>query len=229
MLALAASSADNVPVIVLAERQTTGRGRGNNRWAAGSGALTFSLVVSAGGSGLPLQQRPHISLAAGLAVCEALCRVFPQGEFGLKWPNDVFLNGGKVSGILVEVPPQSPELSVIGIGINVNNRVDEMPAEIQHTAASLIDAAGATFDLNDVLIPVLESISDRLEMLQQNRSELPGLWHAYCLLRDRRVQIQAGANTTVGQCRGIADDGAPLLETLTGTQRIYGGVVARID
>src|SRR6266478_5912911 len=93
-----------VPFLVLAERQTSGRGRGSNRWWSNDGALLFSLIIDAAEYGLPEARWPQLSITAGASVCEALTSFVNAGIIRLKWPNDVWLNGRKTCGILVEVP-----------------------------------------------------------------------------------------------------------------------------
>src|SRR5262245_30735712 len=91
-----------LPLLVLAESQTAGRGRGVNRWWSAEGALTFSLVLQAPCERLPPDRWPQVALVAGVAVCEALEGLVPQAEVRVKWPNDVYLGSGKVCGILCE-------------------------------------------------------------------------------------------------------------------------------
>jgi biotin-(acetyl-CoA carboxylase) ligase len=120
-LGLAAEGAIALPHLVLAQRQTAGRGRGANRWWAADGALTFSLVLAAPPDRLPPDRWPQVALVAGLAVCDALRSLAPAAELRVKWPNDVFLAGRKVCGILSESVPGWRDRLVVGIGVNVNN------------------------------------------------------------------------------------------------------------
>src|SRR5205823_9209981 len=112
-----------LPLLVLAERQTAGRGRGANRWWSADGALTFSLVLEAPRERLPPARWPQVALAAGIAVCEALQGLAPRAEPRVKWPNDVYLAGGKICGILCESIPGWRERPGVGVGVNGNNRV----------------------------------------------------------------------------------------------------------
>ena len=104
-LELAARGETALPLLVAAERQTAGRGRGTNRWLTADGALTFSLALEAAPSVLRHEQWPHIALVAGIAVCDALRAHLPAADLRVKWPNDVFLAGRKVCGILSESVP----------------------------------------------------------------------------------------------------------------------------
>ena len=93
---------DVSPALVLTSEQTAGRGRKGNVWWSSGGALTFTLVVDAGELPMAPERRPMVSLAAGLAVRDALKAHAPEQEFALKWPNDVLSGEQKICGILVE-------------------------------------------------------------------------------------------------------------------------------
>ncbi|MBW3598952.1 MAG: biotin--[acetyl-CoA-carboxylase] ligase [Planctomycetes bacterium] len=229
---LAAALADQndhpLPLLVLTARQTAGRGRGANRWWSSEGALTFSLVLDAAGEQLSPTRRPLISLAAGLAVCEALHELLPEGHFGVKWPNDVHLDGRKVCGILVESAARGERL-VIGVGMNVNNPTSEAPEEIAARAASLRDAAGCFFNFTDVLARTLRHLECQWRTLLAGDSVLIDNLRSRCVLTGRTVTIVAGSQRHTGLCRGIAGDGALTIETAGGRSRIYAGVVEYID
>jgi len=211
------------PLLVLTAKQTGGRGRGVNRWWSGEGALTFSLVVDAASARLAPDRWPLIALATGLAVCEGLHQLFPSGIFGLKWPNDVYLHGRKVCGILVEAPSHERQRIVIGVGINVNNSL-EAPSELREKATSLCDEAGGTFDLSETLVAVLRRMNDRLAELRDARS-FADHFHRYCLLTGRTVQVNVGRESILGRCNGIDDAGALIVQTANGELHLHAGTV----
>jgi BirA family transcriptional regulator, biotin operon repressor / biotin---[acetyl-CoA-carboxylase] ligase len=222
-LSLAGDSARSWPLLVLAAEQTGGRGRGTNRWWSSAGALTFSLVVDAAAWQLPLDRWPQIALATGLAICESLQAVFPPGVFALKWPNDVYLAGRKVCGILVEAPSHRGRV-VIGVGLNVNNSLAGAPPEVKDRSAALCDAAGAEFDLTEVLIAVVGQMNQRLAGLAGEVS-LAADFSRYCLLTGRTVKLETGRHEILGSCRGIDDQGALMVQTPSGLERIRSGTV----
>ncbi len=220
-----------VPHLILALKQTAGRGRGANRWWSAPGALTFSLVLDPGHWRLPPTRWPTLALAAGLATCDALQPRTAPGALGLKWPNDVYLAGRKVCGILVEVPSQRPPRAVVGVGINVNNSFDTAPAEILQRATSLYDVTGQQADLGDILRAWLRAFEARCTRLAAN-DDLPAQWQPYCLLTGRRVAIGAApplqGQVSSGQCEGIAPDGALLLRDGQHLHRIHSGTVVHV-
>ena len=151
--------------IVLANRQSAGRGRRSKAWWSGDGALMLSLLVDMDKCKLPKEEWPKVSLTTGLAVCEALGTVVEGIDSRLKWPNDVYANGKKVCGILIEVPAVAARRLVIGIGINVYNSLRHAPGELQAIATSLVDEAGDVPRMAAVLAAVLDQIQAHLAPL----------------------------------------------------------------
>jgi BirA family biotin operon repressor/biotin-[acetyl-CoA-carboxylase] ligase len=223
----AAESPLEMPVLIWAIKQTSGRGRGANRWWAAEGALTFSVMLDPQMFSLPMERWPLVSLTTGLAVSAALQDLLPHAELGLKWPNDVFLYDRKVCGILVEIPPRQSGKLVLGIGINVNNSLSSAPEEIRSKATALCDASNRVWDLEEVLTTVLKRLDEHLRQLSRNDPTLAERWHGTCILRGRTVQHTVGDRLTTGVCQGVDRQGALLLQTETGLVRVIGGVITK--
>ncbi|TWU08858.1 Bifunctional ligase/repressor BirA [Symmachiella macrocystis] len=217
------------PLLVLAAQQTRGRGRGANSWWSVAGSLTFSLIISPTGLGVSQERWPQASLTTGLSVCLALDHVVPGIRSALKWPNDVFLNGGKVCGILVEVAEGSTQSLVLGIGINVNNSFVDAPPELTTIATSLADATGREFDRTEVLIALLKQFETQFRRLAANDPQLPADWLQRCALRGLTVTIETPTHRTTGRCAGIDPQGALVLETVEGPERFFGGVITSFE
>jgi BirA family transcriptional regulator, biotin operon repressor / biotin---[acetyl-CoA-carboxylase] ligase len=128
---LAAAGAPHGTVVSAAE-QTGGRGRQGRTWTAPAGkALLYSAVVR------PLDERHMLlPLAVPLAVCEAAEELEPGVECGVKWPNDVQINGRKLAGVLIEARPQDG-WAVIGVGLNLSIAPEEFPPDLRDTAVSI--------------------------------------------------------------------------------------------
>jgi BirA family biotin operon repressor/biotin-[acetyl-CoA-carboxylase] ligase len=156
-------------------------------------------------------------------------RLAPQGRAQLKWPNDVFLNARKVSGILIEIPRSAPGRFVVGVGLNVNNSLENAPAEVQALAISLSDVSLQRFDLTDVLVECLKQIEQTLAMLVEGDPLLAQLWREYSLLVGREVRVVNPGGFVQGVCQTIAEDGALVLKTPQGEIPCYGGVVEWFD
>jgi BirA family transcriptional regulator, biotin operon repressor / biotin---[acetyl-CoA-carboxylase] ligase len=156
------ASTDGLPsipegLIVFAEHQTDGRGQRGNRWESTAGkGLWFSILL-----------RPEIELGDSgrltIWAIEAISDVI-RNEFGLKpaikLPNDVQLDRHKVAGVLVEMRAQgkAPHLAVVGIGINVNQRRDDFPAELQDKAISLAMALGRQIERQNFAFALLRNL-----------------------------------------------------------------------
>ena len=127
--------------LVTADEQSAGRGRQGRAWSAPPGSsLLLSLIVR------NLEERHALlPLAAAVAVCDAL----PDLDCRIKWPNDVWVDGRKLCGILLEGRPQEG-WAVLGIGLNVNLRVEELPEELRETATSVAIASGGERNLDAV-------------------------------------------------------------------------------
>jgi len=227
-IALLKESVLELPALVLAARQTAGRGRGTNRWWAGAGALTFSLVIAPETSGISSERWPRLSHCAALAVAEAIEELAPPAEAQLKWPNDVYLAGRKVCGVLVEVPAPTrgePQRVIVGIGVNVNNSLAQAPQDVRARATSLGDAFARQFDMTGFLLTLLQRFHDAVAHLAAADAVLFAGWSRRCLLTGRTVAIDIGGRVVRGRCRGVSEDGALLVDASTGLERVLGGIV----
>jgi BirA family biotin operon repressor/biotin-[acetyl-CoA-carboxylase] ligase len=191
---LAAGGAPHGTLVTAAE-QTAGRGRQGRSWVAPAGeALLMSLVVRELGTGL-------LPLAAAVAVAEACERLAPV-EARIKWPNDVWIDGRKVAGILLEGRPQEG-WAVVGIGLNVAIR--EFPHDLRDIATSLALAGAEDPDVERALGVLLQLLDRRLTAPQE---EVISAWRERDALIGQRVRWQEGSGTAAG----IADDGALLVD-----------------
>ena len=119
---LATDERSDANLVIWAEYQTAGRGCGTNQWESERGEnLTFSMLIHP--KELPAMQQFHISMAISLAICEAIGQYI--GDVSIKWPNDIYWRNGKIGGILIENTLKGSIImdSIIGVGLNVNQRV----------------------------------------------------------------------------------------------------------
>jgi BirA family transcriptional regulator, biotin operon repressor / biotin---[acetyl-CoA-carboxylase] ligase len=212
-----------LPLLVVADQQTAGRGQGSKRWWTARGALTFSLLVEASDVAADVGRSPLVALATGAAVVEAVAPLLPGRQVGMKWPNDVMVDGKKLVGILVDV--LGDRRHVIGIGINVNNSLAGAPDELGAKATSLVDLAGREFDRTQLLADVLTHLEAGFLQLQRDPEAVTIHANAFCLQHGRRLSVECGGRTISGVCWGIAADGALLLETSAGMESVYSGVL----
>ena len=191
-LQLAGDSSVAAPCLIGATRQVSGRGRGTNRWWSGDGTLMFSVLFDMFQLGIAQSQWPQFSLVTGLTVAETLEVFLPQAAVGLKWPNDVWLAGRKVCGILIEQPDQAPGRLVAGLGWNVNTPFWSAPDDLRAIATSMRDVSGNPFVTEDVLLCFLQRWEANLESLAAGSFDLIASWSRFCVLRDHRVRVLTG-------------------------------------
>ncbi|MEK6248197.1 MAG: biotin--[acetyl-CoA-carboxylase] ligase, partial [Planctomycetales bacterium] len=206
-----------VPMLVLANQQSAGRGQQGRTWWSDDGALTFSLIVEPAGCA-------PLSLIMGLAVAKALAGLLPDENIRLKWPNDVLVDGRKVGGILVE-SPSAARYQVIGVGCNIHNSAQQAPEELQDQMIALCDLQRQPPTLYATLCAILKEFAALHDNSQQPSFDLVGLWSPYCALTGHHVRLQNGAGLHSGVCHGIDHNGALLLAGDQGTTAVSSGHV----
>jgi BirA family biotin operon repressor/biotin-[acetyl-CoA-carboxylase] ligase len=215
--------------VCLAEYQSAGRGRRGRQWVSPFGSQIYLSMYWHLEQGLSAAM--GLSLVTALAVSDAIkmhCGVQVQ----LKWPNDVYLQGVKLAGILIELEGQALEPShcVIGIGVNLN-----MPAGagklIEQQWTDLQSHSDVEINRNTLSAQLINCLRQRLFAYQQ-AGLVPMLdeWHSHDAFLNKRVKLITGEKLTHGICRGVNGQGALLLEIDSQIKPIYGGEVSlRID
>lgn len=209
---------------VVAEAQTAGRGRLGRSWASPRARnLYLSLVLR---PPLAPSAAPQIALAAALSVVRAIAA---EGAGGaeIKWPNDVLLGGAKVAGILAELEAEAERLRfvVLGVGVNLNAREADFPAELRGRATSLLETTGRRVDRARFTGRLLGFLArDYGVFLRGGFAALRPEYERFHGLRGRRVEVRGGV-AAAGKVRGVDDDGALLLEGPAGLVRILAGEV----
>ncbi len=212
-----------LPALVVADRQTAGRGRGSNRWWTGEGSLAFSLLVDPAQFGFPRRAVPRLSLAAGVAIIDAVAPQLADQPLGLHWPNDVYVGRGKLAGILVEVLPDGRH--IIGAGVNTNNSVAEAPEVLRESIATLFDLTGKIHDHTQLLLAILENMEAAISQLNEPVETLGNRFDLLSRQRGEMLTVYQGEQTITGRCAGIAPDGALLLDTSVGRQAVLSGTL----
>ncbi len=193
------------PFVVFAKRQTAGRGRGDHRWESPAGNIYASFAF-----------RPNIApqglcnFTTWLGVC--VCRMLNE-TFGVpatvKWPNDIWVDGKKLSGTLTEVEtdPQRVRAVVYGIGLNVAGT----PENLSSPAVALADCvpAGTPLSSNAVAARLIETVLDGAERFFAGgiEEDLALLWEKYDGLRNREISAVHGNEAIAGTARGIDGNG----------------------
>ena len=228
LIARAAAGEDIDGVALVAEHQTAGRGRNGRSWSAVAGTqVTMSVGVSA--DDIPNSAWGWIPLVAGLAVLDAVAAV--GVDAGLKWPNDVLARPparGKLAGILAEVAAPAPVI-VIGIGLNVSLRADELP---DPGATSLALLGGRPTDRRDLIVALLDGLSRRIEGLRAARgadAPLMAEYTARSLTIGERVRATLpGDRELVGDAAHVDDQGRLGIDTGGETVVVSAGDIVHL-
>jgi len=220
---LAREGGIELPALILAGRQTAGRGRGRNRWWSGPESLAFTLLVNTEPWKTAREQISLSALAAGIAVVEAVSRRVAQHAVGLHWPNDVYVGDRKLSGILVEVPVENR--LVVGIGINTNCRLDDAPPELRQRITALIELTGDVHDHTGLVADWLVAWTNWIGRLPDRPGEIGERANGLCLQCGRVLRLRQGSQVYEGECLGIASDGAIRLRGKEGVREFYSGSV----
>ncbi len=203
--------------LVTAVEQTAGRGRQGRAWTAPPGSSVLMSLVLRGPA-------PLLSLAAGVAVAETAV-AFGAVDVAIKWPNDVWIAGAKVAGILVEGRPQE-DWAVLGIGVNVAIAPDEFPPQLRGRATSLGLDRGLDGDRTapEALEAVLATLLDRLGVwTAASDGEVLAALEARDALRGRAIAWAEGRS--VGTAAGIDRAGRLLVDTAAGRVALDAGEV----
>ena len=156
--------------VVSADEQTAGKGMGSNGWESEVGKnLTFSLAVDMGF--LPAERQFLLSEAVPLGIIEVLDKMLPAEKLSIKWPNDIYFENRKLSGILINstIKSNMMDISIIGIGLNVNQmQFQDWPTH----PISLKMITGKDFDLPQLLERIAEHILLKVEQLKSNPTSI---------------------------------------------------------
>jgi BirA family biotin operon repressor/biotin-[acetyl-CoA-carboxylase] ligase len=188
------------PALIAASRQTAGRGQHTNTWWSDAGSLCVTFVLPADPA-MPLGQVP---LRAGLAVAEVVAHCLPRARVQVKWPNDVFVDGRKIAGLLCL---RRRDADLIGIGLNVTTDLRHAPRPVRVLATSLHQHTRNPPRRDDVLCRVWTSVL--AWRIGETWREAYDQRHR---LHNQRIAVTSAQITRHGICRGIDHHGRLLLD-----------------
>jgi BirA family biotin operon repressor/biotin-[acetyl-CoA-carboxylase] ligase len=207
------------PFLVLAERQTAGRGRRGRKWVSPFAEnVYYSLVLRIDGG---MRQLEGLSLVVGLAVMQALRGLGISGV-GLKWPNDVLVGQQKIAGILLELVGDPADVChvVIGVGINVNM---QMTDEVDQQWTSMRLESGKAVDRNYLVAELGLMLQAYLSRHQAGGfPAIQAEWEQNHLWQGRAVSLIAGVSQIDGEVLGIDGQGALRLK-VNGVEKVFSG------
>ncbi len=212
--------------VVIADRQSRGKGRMGRFWVSPSGVnLYLSIILR---PEIELRHATQMTFLTAVAVAEAIESV---GDFTphLKWPNDVLLNGRKIAGLLNELNAETEQIHfmVLGIGVNLNMEQDQFPSDLRSPATSLLVEGGKKISRLEFTRLLLKKI-DKLYSLYRDGGFAPILsaWEQRCHMLGRKVEVDYQHSRVVGVVKGLDEAGALLLSrTDGGEERVLAGDV----
>lgn len=207
--------------VVIAERQTAGRGRLGRTWLTTPGtSIALSVVLY---PPLPPAQVPLLSLAAGLAAAAAV-KTTTGAEAGLKWPNDIYLEGKKVGGVLLEMAAELDRVKWVTAGIGLNVSSDFSGTELKGSATSLAAGLGREVSRLDTAAALLNEF-DRLYglALEGELAPISEGFRSLDMLYGHDVEVRDGSRLVSGEASGIDDSGHLLVRSSGAIIAIAGG------
>lgn len=215
---LLAAAAEGAPggTVLLAEHQGAGRGRHVRSWSSPARAgLAVSVLLRPPAASLA--RLGWLPLLTGVAVVDVLRRV-AEVDAELKWPNDVLVGGRKVAGILAQVVQTMPAPAVVvGLGLNVSLRADELPVP---EATSLMLLGAACTDRDTLARAVLRELGERVRAWERGDGDLAGDYRARCATLGQQVRVLlAGEQELLGTAVDVDAGGRLLVRTVDGAQR----------
>jgi BirA family biotin operon repressor/biotin-[acetyl-CoA-carboxylase] ligase len=215
------------PALVVASQQTSGVGRGNNKWFSPEGCLMFTIAmpIQLGEGLLPL----NVGLTIARAI-EPILRATPK----IKWPNDLYVAERKVGGILIEVVTAKQPVAIVGVGLNCQVDFSAAPLDVKARATSLHEHAllkePEEYSPVSVLLRVIREWSELEQDDEKNREQLLAAWPAYTMLDGRRVCIESAGEQIHGICNGITDTGAiQIIDTNAQRRNIIAGTILSFE
>lgn len=223
------------PFIIFTPTQTKGRGRADKSWESSKGSLTFSFGISASDYPIPIHL---ISILCGLVVAKAINNECSDTICKIKWPNDVYANGKKISGVLIEsVESVQADVRgiVIGCGINVNNSF-HLDSNSNLAATSIVDETGRRIDIQELMVAIANSLfalCDAFVAGGGETGEIPESilqdFRAIDFLTGKTISIQVGSEISTGKYSGIAANGALKLEMNSSLRAFHSGSIVKIE
>jgi BirA family biotin operon repressor/biotin-[acetyl-CoA-carboxylase] ligase len=224
-MALAAEGAPG-GMLVVAREQTAGRGRLGRQWTSPPDSGIYASFLLRPNAAL-LPNLSAITLGAGVAAADAI-EAAAGVKVGLKWVNDLVLNGKKLGGILAEMSNRDgkPAL-VIGIGINISLEREQVPGDLRAKLTWLEEVTQQAVDANVMLAQLCLSLERIYDLMLDNQvSTILDQWRKRSVTLGKHVRAKSGDKEWEGIAEDIAQSGALLLRTSNGVQELHAGEIS---
>jgi BirA family biotin operon repressor/biotin-[acetyl-CoA-carboxylase] ligase len=205
--------------VVVSDVQSSGRGRKDRIWSSSEGGLWFSILLY---PNISPQSGMLITMASSISVAQGIKEITGLNA-EIKWPNDLLINGKKVCGILTELDAKKDTInySVVGIGLNVNNPLEE---ELQEIATTLKNELNNQVSKPDLLKSILKKFDENYnKLISKDYDFIKNSWLSHSNIIGKKIQVQDDETVTIGKVIDIDDSGCLILDTENGNVRIVSG------
>ncbi|MDO7905035.1 biotin--[acetyl-CoA-carboxylase] ligase [Paenibacillus sp. JX-17] len=206
--------------LVIANEQTAGRGRQGRKFYSPRGkGIWMTLLLR---PEKPLPYTPQLTLLSGVAVCRAI-RQLTGVEAGIKWPNDLLVNGRKICGILLESAAEDElvRYCLAGIGIDANVEPEDYPEELRSIATSLKAEAGNKINRNQLIAAIMNEFEMLYDLYcTEGFQPIAALWEALSVSLGREVRTKSRLGPVTGIARGLDESGALIVEQSSGERLV---------
>lgn len=208
--------------VIIAEEQKSGRGRMDRKWHSPKyTGIWMSIILR---PNIPLPKAPQLTLLAAVAIVQAIEELTDLNP-EIKWPNDILINGKKVTGILTELQAEADRINsiIIGIGMNVNQLEEDFPVDLKRIATSLRIEQGKEISRAAMIREIFNKM-EKLYLLYLADGFLPIklLWESYAISVGKEITARTLMQTIVGKAQGITDEGVLIIVDKHGvTHHVY--------
>ncbi|WP_166239440.1 biotin--[acetyl-CoA-carboxylase] ligase [Paenibacillus turpanensis] len=203
--------------LVIAEEQTKGKGRMGRHWHSPKGkGIWMSFVLT---PPIPVHYVPQLTIVVAVALYRTIRQIFPELSAGIKWPNDLLIDGKKVSGILLESSAEDERLShvIVGVGISANLDVEDYPEELLDKAVSLKIASGRAVDREEFIARFFAEWEQLYEhYLVSGFGAVQALWEAHSVTLQKQVSISTHGGFVEGTAIGLDELGGLIVAVPNG-------------
>jgi BirA family biotin operon repressor/biotin-[acetyl-CoA-carboxylase] ligase len=201
----AASQGAAEGTVVIAETQTGGKGRLGRQWISPHGNLYVSVILR---PAIPTHKAPLITLVGAVAVASAI-RTHCPVQAAIKWPNDILISGKKVAGLLTEMSAEPDRIRhiALGIGVNVNMELHELPPEVSAHTTTLAAETGTKVDRKALLQEILLALEHWYRIFLTEEEAVLKEWEQLNMTIGRRVTVNGMGEVFEGQAQGIDAEG----------------------
>ena len=206
--------------LVITDDQQHGRGRRKNKWfSTKEKSLTFSFILH---PEIGLGKLGLFPLLTGVSIVQSI-KSSASIQTGLKWPNDIMLNGKKMGGILIESRTTQNRLGVVvGVGLNINETMQDIPNFLKDQTSSLAIYSEASCNRERILSAVLNNFE---RLYTQEWDSIIPIWRKYCIHKDSEVVFHTENGLHQGIFQGISSDGHAEIQINGKTHTFPSGII----